>query len=403
MKNHHAPSGVGFTGELGGQIREPRQTVVRRNRFAFVVDVAARARQREAGGQRRSAVGSISLDVADSSRRQVLIDFYRSCSMLFVFYHHTTTVFPDSVELFPKFNPFAELFIAISGFMVGMVYLHKESYRPLVLRGLKVLAAYFAVSVPVAMGMAVLGKQREPMGEAILNVLTFQSEPTAITILKFYGVMFLLLPLILPAFKRHKFLVLLSSAAVFLVSTWIAGPMAYNFENPAPTFLVFLLQGQFFLILGTWLGDLHRSKRLIGHPFYVAMVLIFLVGLSVDFYLGFPSNGDKYPYKFDKLINLLWTLPLLLLILWAAFAWIKEWPATALVLNVGRNSLIAFIASEVARQFVKLSLLISGLHPQIYGQTVTSVFVVVFVTVSLWLYRLYWQDRVSMVYRLSGR
>src|SRR5436853_3812859 len=82
-------------------------------------------------------VGSISLDVAGSNRREVLIDFYRSCSMLFVFYHHTTTVFPDGVDLFPKFNPFAELFISISGFMVGMVYLHKESYRPLAVRGLK--------------------------------------------------------------------------------------------------------------------------------------------------------------------------------------------------------------------------------------------------------------------------
>jgi len=343
------------------------------------------------------------LDVAGSNRREVLIDFYRSCSMLFVFYHHTTTVFPDGVDLFPKFNPFAELFISISGFMVGMVYLHKESYRPLAVRGLKVLAAYFIVSVPVAMGMAVLGKKQEPVGQAIFDVLTFRSEPTAITILKFYGVMFLLLPLILAAFKRHKLLILVSSALVFLLSTWAAGTMAYNFENPAPTFFVFLLQGQLFLIFGIWLGDLHRSKRLIGYPFYLLMVLTFVVGLSLDFYLGFPSNGDKYPYKFDKLINLLWTLPLLLLILRAIFAWMKEWPSTAFVLNVGRNSLIAFLASEVVRQAVKLALLIAGIHPQIYGQTVTGLFDVVFVTVLLWLYRLYWQERLSIVYPPSAR
>jgi OpgC protein len=323
--------------------------------------------------------------------------------MLFVFYHHTTTVFPNGVDLFPKFNPFAELFISISGFMVGMVYLHKESYRPLFLRGLKVLAAYFVVSVPVAMGMAVLGKRQEPMGRAIFDVLTFQSEPTAITILKFYGVMFLLSPLILPAFKRHKLLILVASAAVFLLSTWTADTMTYDFENPAPTFLVFLLQGQLFLIFGVWLGDLHRSKRLIGYPFYVLMVLIFLAGLSLDFYLGFPSNGDKYPYKLDKLINLLWTLPLLLLILWPIFVWMKEWPSTAFVLNVGRNSLIAFLASEVVRQFVKLALLMAGIHPQIYGQTVTGLFVVVFVTVLLWVYRLLWLDRLSIVYPLNAR
>jgi len=357
----------------------------------------------EVAGPRISTVGSISLHVADSKRREVLIDFYRSCSMLFVFYHHTTTVFPNSVELFSKFNPFAELFISISGFMVGLVYLHKESYRPLFLRGLKVLAAYFVVSIPVAMGMAILGKKQEPMGRAIFDVLTFQSEPTAITILKFYGVMFLLLPLILPAFRRQKLLVLVGSAAVFLLSTWVTGTMTYNFENPAPTFFVFLLQGQLFLVFGIWLGDLHRSKRLIGYPFYLLMALIFVVGLALDFYLGFPSNGDKYPYKFDKLINLLWTLPLVLLMLWAVFAWMKEWPSTAFILNVGRNSLIAFLASEVVRQFVKLSLLMAGIHPQIYGQTVTGLFVVVFVTVLLWVYRLLWLDRPSTFYQLSAR
>jgi hypothetical protein len=339
----------------------------------------------------------------EPKRREVLIDFYRSCSMLFVFYHHTTTVFPDSVDLFPKFNPFAELFVSISGFMVGMVYMHKESYAPLVLRGVKILAAYFVVSVPVAIGMAFLGKEREPLGQAIFNVLTLQSEPTAITILKFYGVMFLLLPLILPAFKRHKLLTLALSAVVFLVSTWLADTKSLTLENPASIFLVFSLQAQLFLIFGTWLGELHGSKRLIGNRFYMLMILVFAIGVLVDACLGFPSNGDKYPYKFDKLINLLWAMPVLLLVLWVAFSWIKDWPATALVLNVGRNSLVAFLASEVVRQLVKLALLIFGLHPRIYGQTIVSLFSVVFVTVSLWLYQSYRQPQLLMFYRLSGR
>jgi hypothetical protein len=342
-------------------------------------------------------------DAADSKRREALIDFYRSCSMLFVFYHHTANVFPGSVDMFTKFNPFAELFISISGFMVGLVYLHRESYRPLVIRGLKVLAAYFIASVPVAMGMAVLGKEREPIGQAIFNVLTLQFEPTAITILKFYGIMFLLLPLILPAFRRHKLPVLAVSALVFLVFSWVAEPRDFASENPALTLLFFSLQAQFFFMVGAWLGDLHRSKRLIGYPFYVIMGAIFLVGLLLDAYLGFPSNGDRYVFKFHKLINLLWTMPVLLATLWAAFAWIKTWPATGLVLNVGRNSLIAFLASEVVRQFVKLVLLIGGIHPQLYGQTMMGLFNVVLVTVMLWFYRSYWQDRVPVLYPLAGR
>lgn len=346
---------------------------------------------------------SISSNVVGPKRREDLIDFYRSCAMMFVFYHHTATVFPDSVDLFPKFNPFAELFIAISGFMVGLVYLQKDSYWPLALRGLKVLAGYFVISVPVAVGMAVLGKEREPVGEAVFNVLTFQFEPTAITILKFYGVMFLLLPLILPAFKKYKVLFLVVSAIIFVFSTWASDAMGLTYRNPAQTFMVFVLQGQLFLIYGAWLGDLHRSKRLIGYPFYSLIALIFLVGLALDAYLGFPSNGDKYPYKFDKLLNLLWTLPVLLLILRTAFVWMKEWPVTALVLNVGRNSLIAFLASEILRQFVKLVLFVGGLHPRLLAQTLTGLSEVVLVTLLMWSYALHGQDRASMPYPLGGR
>lgn len=339
------------------------------------------------------------MDVAEPKRREALIDFYRSCSMLFVFYHHAATVFPNSVDLFSKFNPFAELFVSISGFMVGFVYLHKESYRPLVVRGLKVLAAYFVISVPVAIGMAILGNKREPVGRAIVDVLTFQSEPTAITILKFYGLMFLLLPLILPVFKRHRPSVLALSALVFVVCTWVANARGGTFENAAVILLLFSLQAQLFLVLGTWLGELHRAKRLIGSPFYALMGATFVFGLLLDFYLGFPSNGEKYPYRFDKLVNLLWTLPLLLVLLWAALACIRKWSGLTVILNVGRNSLTAFLASEVVRQFVKLMYVLSGVHPGVYGQTAIGIFDVVFVTAMLWLYQSYWPERMMVALR----
>jgi hypothetical protein len=55
------------------------------------------------------------------------------------------------------------------------------------------------------------------------------------------------------------------------------------------------------------------------------------------------------------------------------------------------------------RQFVKLALLMGGIHPQVYGQTVMGLFNVVLVTVMLWFYRAYWQDRTPMLYPLGGR
>ncbi|WP_315758284.1 MULTISPECIES: OpgC domain-containing protein [unclassified Bradyrhizobium] len=343
------------------------------------------------------------MSAAGPKGRELLIDFYRSCAMLFVFYHHTANVFPDSVDLFTKFNPFAELFVVISGFMVGYVYLHKERHGELVVRGLKVLAAYFVISVPVAIGMAVLGKKREPVGQAIFDVLTFQSEPTCITILKFYGLMFLLLPLILLVFKRRRLLVLALSAAIFVACTWFSNTTtATEFENPAVILLLFSLQAQMFFMIGIWLGDLHRSNRLIGPAFYTALAGIFIFGLLLDYGFGFPSNGEKYPYRFDKLLNLLWTLPLLLALLWAVFARTRRSPAVALILNVGQNSLIAFLGSEVVRQAVKLALLLGGVHPQVYGQTMMGLFDVVLVTAVLWLYRARWQNRQTVLHPLSG-
>jgi OpgC protein len=213
--------------------------------------------------------------------------------------------------------------------------------------------------------------------------------------------MFLLLPLILPVFKRHRLAVLALSALVFVVCTRIANVPGSTPDNPAMTLLLFSAQAQLFLVLGIWLGELHRAKRLIGSSFYVLMGAVFLFGLSLDAYLGFPSNGEKYPYRFDKLVNLLWTLPLLLVLLSATFAYIREWSGVPVILNVGRNSLMAFLASEVGRQFVKLAYMTSGVHPGLLGQTAIGIFDVVFVTAMLWLYQ---SDRVQrMLVALRGR
>ena len=170
-------------------------------------------------------------------------------------------------------------------------------------------------------------------------------------------------------------------------------------RNPAVTLLLFSLQAQFFLVLGTWLGELHRAKRLIGHAFYALMGAVFLFGLALDAYLGFPSNGEKYPYRFDKLVNLLWTLPLLLLLLWTVFGRIGQWSGIPVILNVGRNSLMAFLASEVVRQFVKLTYMTSGVHPGVFGQTAIGLFDIVFVTAILWLYQSDWLQRMLVTSR----
>src|SRR6266581_1874837 len=88
----------------------------------------------------------------------------RHREVLLVFYHHTVTVFPDSADVFRRFNPFAEIFVLISGFMVGMVYLHRHGYAAAILdRAKRILAAYFVIALPVAVGAALIGKRHDPV------------------------------------------------------------------------------------------------------------------------------------------------------------------------------------------------------------------------------------------------
>jgi len=337
-------------------------------------------------------------------QREVLLDFYRSCAMLFVFYHHTVEVFPDFVDGFRRFNPFAEIFVLISGFMVGMVYLHRHGYAAAVLdRAARIFAAYFIIALPVAVGAALIGKRHDPLLGAIVSIFTFRSDPTAIGILKFYGFMFALLPVTLPLYKKNEWAALAVSAGIFLATTCLVHVMPPVGGDPLLCLLLALPQWQFFFMIGIFLGDLHRAKRLIGPGFYVGAALIFMAGLVIDLCFGFPPNPEKWPYSFEKFVNLLWTLPLVLALLFAIYTRIRDWRYTGVVLNIGKNSLVAFLVSEIVRQLVKLMVVLLGLHPAALTQHVIGLFSVALVTFLLWQYQTQWRDRLSVLIPLAGR
>jgi peptidoglycan/LPS O-acetylase OafA/YrhL len=336
-------------------------------------------------------------------RREVLLDFYRSCAMLFVFYHHTILVFPDFADVFTRFNPFAEIFVLISGFMVGMVYLHRPGYATAVLdRAKRIFAAYFVIAIPVAVGAALIGKRHTPMLGAIVGVLTFRSDLTAISILKFYGIMFALLPIILPLYKKNEWAALAVSAGIFLATTWVVHVIPPVSGDPLLSLLLALPQWQFFFMIGIRLGDLHSAKRLIGPRFFTGTAFVFLIGLGIDLYCGSPSTPDKWPYTFDKLGNLLWTLPLMLAVLYAIHERVKDSPWTGVIVNVGKNSLVAFLLSEIVRQLVKLSIVVFSLHPQVLTQHLLGLFNVVLVTFLLWQYQAHWRNKLPNMIPLAG-
>jgi OpgC protein len=337
-------------------------------------------------------------------RREVLLDFYRSCAMLFVFYHHTILVFPDFADVFRSFNPFAEIFVLISGFMVGMVYLHRHGYATAVLeRAIRIFAAYFVIALPVAVGAALIGRRHDPVLGAIMGVLTFRSDLTAIGILKFYGVMFALLPIILPLYKKNEWATLVVSASMFLATTYVVHVIPPVGGDPLLSLLLALPQWQFLFMIGIRLGDLHRAKRLIGSRFYIGTAFVFLIGFGIDLYCGFPSGADRWPYRFDKLANLLWTLPLVLAVLYAIHVRVKDSPYTDIIVNVGKNSLVAFLLSEILRQSVKLFVVVFSLHPHVLTQHLLGLFNVVLVTFLLWEYQAHWRNRLPGMIPLAGR
>jgi hypothetical protein len=340
----------------------------------------------------------------DPNHREVLLDFYRSCAMLFVFYHHTITVFPAFEDVFKRFNPFAEIFVLISGFMVGMVYLHRPDYAKAVLdRARRIFAAYFVIAVPVAIGAALIGKKQEPVLEALLDVLTFRSDPTAISILKFYGFMFALLPIILPLYKRNKWAALVVSAGIFLATTCVVHVIPPVTGDSLLVLLLVLPQWQFFLMIGILLGDLHRTKRLIISRLCVGAAVVVPIGFVIDLYCGFPASAEKWPYTFEKFANLLWTLPLVLAILFAVYANVRNSNYTGIILNVGKNSLVAFVLSEIVRQTVKLFVVVFNLHPPVLVPHLIGLFSVVLVTFLLWQYQWQWRNRLSVLIPLAGR
>jgi len=347
---------------------------------------------------------TIGSEATPPRHREVLLDFYRSCAMLFVFYHHTVTVFPDFTDAFRRFNPFAEIFVLISGFMVGMVYLHREGYAAAVLdRAKRIFAAYFVIAIPVAVGAALIGRRHDPVLGAILGVLTFRSDPTAISILKFYGIMFALLPIILPLYKKNERAALFVSAGIFLATTCVVHIMPPISNDPLLSLLLALPQWQLFFMIGIRLGDLHLAKRLIGPRFYIGTAFAFLIGFAIDLSCGFPPSADKWPYTFDKLANLLWTLPLVLAVLYAIHARVKDSGYTGVIVNVGRNSLVAFLLSEIVRQSVRFFVIFCSPHPPVLAQHLIGLFNVVLVTFLLWQYQSQWRDRLSALIPLALR
>lgn len=155
------------------------------------------------------------------SKREHIFDFLRSGFMLFAFLHHFYLTIPGNFDYIESFNPFAELFVGLAGFMVGMIYLSRDKDLYLIRRGFKILLAFYIVAIPFTIAKTILiDKSSQPVYEIFFNVLFMLEDPTAIFILRFYGLIFIMLPVILWVYRRLQSATLILSFFIFFKSSF---------------------------------------------------------------------------------------------------------------------------------------------------------------------------------------
>lgn len=285
-------------------------------------------------------------------KREPFYDFLKSIFMIFVFFHHfylTLNLGSYENDYFKYFNPFAELFVGLAGFMIGYVFLYRNKDPHYFQRGLKILGSYYLVAVPIAFVVAIV--QGEYLLGYLLNVFLLNQNITYVGILKFYGVLFLLLPFILILYKKSIRLTLLLSLVVFTVSTW--GFNQFDFQMPFLTYtFITVLQWQLFFVVGIWIGDLHKRKK-INYPSVFKWSLLtsaLALFVQIKFVGGMPD--EKVPYHFSKILNTVYLVPVYLYFFRWVYGRLKDTFMDRTIRTIGRNSLKAFVLSEFIRFFV---------------------------------------------------
>ncbi|WP_017187237.1 OpgC domain-containing protein [Alkalibacillus haloalkaliphilus] len=268
--------------------------------------------------------------------REPLFDFYRSIFMLFVFWHHFYLTFPDLFDYVKWFNPFAELFVGLAGFMIGWIYLKRNQDLKLFKKGFQVIGAYLLVAVPFQMLI-------NPSWQSLADVLLLNTSDTFIEILKFYGILFLIVPLLLTAFRKARVLVIALSIAVYLVGLFVH--LEGVFWDSTLNLLIIY---QFYFVLGVWLGELYDKKRLLNRQTIKLLLICSVLAIIAQIsYFGF--GVDEYPYNFQKALNNVYLIPVCLYTIYKLhhsiiFTWIYNQ-----VNVIGRHSLAAFVISEIIR------------------------------------------------------
>ncbi|KIL35411.1 hypothetical protein SD71_14010 [Cohnella kolymensis] len=321
-----------------------------------------------------------------TSNREFIFDFFRSVLMITVFIFHFYKSFPGNFDYAVYSNPLAELFVGLAGFMVGMIYLHRNKDSSLLKRGLKILLAFYIIALPeAALKAYAIDPSISHVLDTLLNVLIMNEDPTAINILRFYGLMFILLPIILYLYRRFRVPTLVASTVLFFGSTLVytlsEAPIVHSFFVTQTVLL--LLQWQLFFVTGLVLGHLYKVKKLhISRIKKLPLVITGALALFVQL-IWFRHDITKFPYTFGKLLGMVYLAPIGIYLIYFTYSKIKGRSLDAFVRVVGRNSLVAFVLSELLR--ITLIKIPVEMLPIPYSELSSFVYAVFLAFVLIWI------------------
>lgn len=322
----------------------------------------------------------------NNSKREPYFDFLRSMLMIFVFLHHFYLSAPGVRDYAYFVNASAELFVALSGFMVGFIYLFRDNHLNLIKRGIKILFAYYSVAIPLNILYGLFGSIKSPIGITIFKTLIMMQDNTWVNILRFYGLIFILAPLIIKFFKFNRYILLCLSTLLFFTITIINSQFTFNNFFIVNTVFI-LLQWQLFFIIGMFLGDLYKQKRLNNKILYIYPIIFAILALLIQTFIVGEVELNKFPYGFGKMLNIIYVAPLWLYSIYFIYKLSKETFFDRFIRVIGRNSLFAFILSDYFRVAFKQIFLRSHV-PQIYIEIwslVVSIIFSVILIIILWI------------------
>lgn len=264
-----------------------------------------------------------------STSRDLRLDFFRGVALIFIFVDHI----PENIlsyftlEAFGFFDA-AEVFIFISGFTAALVYGRRLVEKGAIYATAQVLrrawqlyvAHVFLFVIFIAEVSYTATTFNNPMyneemrvadflGEphiAVVQALLLQFQPTFLDILPLYILMLVIFPVVLLSMQRHPLLVLLPSAALYLVvqifgievraypegHVWYFNPLAWQF-----LFISAALLGHS--------GATERSYSLFARTIYPVAAVVLLAAFLIK--LSWTIHGLWEPFP-GLLLKQLWPI-----------------------------------------------------------------------------------------------